>query len=137
MSMEGHDMSAMSQSDGAKTASLTGTVAAIDVDAGTITVDHEPVAELGWPQMVMAFDASEEVRRDIEVGDSIDFTIESTDEGNTITVSTRNRDIPQNGKKPLNVVGIRAHMLVAKSNHRAARVAALRVRDQLLANGDA
>ena len=66
-----------------------GTVTAIDAEAGTITVDHEPVAELGWPQMVMAFDASEEVRGDISVGDAIKFTVEATDEGNTITAITK------------------------------------------------
>ena len=85
MAMEEHDMSVMDADDGAKTASAVGTVTAIDAEAGTITVDHEPVAELGWPQMVMAFDASEEVRGDISVGDAIKFTVEATDEGNTIT----------------------------------------------------
>lgn len=89
MAMEGHDMSAMDAVDGAKTASAVGTVTAIDAEAGTITVDHEPVAELGWPQMVMAFDASEEVRGDISVGDAIKFTVEATDEGNTITAITK------------------------------------------------
>ena len=66
MAMEGHDLSAMDAVDGAKTASAVGTVTAIDAEAGTITVDHEPVAELGWPQMVMAFDASEEVRGEMQ-----------------------------------------------------------------------
>ena len=89
MAMEGHDMSAMDAVDGAKTASAVGTVTAIDAEAGTITVDHEPVAELGWPQMVMAFNASEEVRGDISVGDAIKFTVEATDEGNTITAITK------------------------------------------------
>jgi len=88
-SLEGHDMSAMSEGQTAKTADAVGTVTAIDAEASTITVDHEPVAELGWPQMVMAFDASEEVRGDVAVGDAIGFTIESTDEGNTITAMTK------------------------------------------------
>lgn len=89
MSMEGHDMSAMEESAGTQTASAVGTVTAIDAEAGTLTVDHEPVAELGWPQMVMAFDASEDVRGDVVVGDKIEFTVEATDEGNTITALTK------------------------------------------------
>lgn len=89
MAMEGHEMSAMDAGGEAKTASAVGTVTAIDAEAGTITVDHEPVAELGWPKMVMAFDASEEVRDDISVGDAIEFTVEATDEGNTITAITK------------------------------------------------
>ena len=89
MSMEGHDMSAMDESEGTKTASAIGTVTAIDPEAGTLTVDHEPVAELGWPQMVMAFDASEDVRGDVAVGDAIEFTVEATEDGNTITALTK------------------------------------------------
>ena len=89
MSMEGHDMSAMDESEGAKTASAIGTVTAIDPEAGTLTVDHEPVAELGWPQMVMAFDASEDVRGDVAAGDAIEFTVEATEDGNTITALTK------------------------------------------------
>ena len=87
--MEDHDMSAMSESGTAKTADAIGTVTAIDADAGTITVDHEPIAELGWPQMVMAFDASEDVRGDIAAGDAIEFTVEATENGNTITAMTK------------------------------------------------
>lgn len=89
MSMEGHDMSAMDESAGPRTASAVGTVTAIDAEAGTLTVDHEPVAEIGWPQMVMAFDASEDVRGDVAVGDAIEFTVEVTEEGNTITAITK------------------------------------------------
>ena len=89
MSMEGHDMSAMEESAGTRTASAVGTVTAIDAEAGTITVDHQPVAKLGWPEMVMVFDSSEEVRGDIAVGDAIGFTVEATDEGNTITAITK------------------------------------------------
>lgn len=88
-SMDEHDTSTMNEGDTAKTADAVGTVTAIDADAGTITVDHEPVAELGWPQMVMAFDATEEVRGDVTVGDAIGFTIEATDEGNTITAMAK------------------------------------------------
>ncbi|MEL7197844.1 MAG: copper-binding protein [Pseudomonadota bacterium] len=89
MAMEGHDRSSMGASHGAKKASVVGKVIAIDAEAGTITVDHEPVAKLGWPQMVMAFDAGEDVRADIGVGDVIEFTVQSNEDGNTITAMTK------------------------------------------------
>ena len=39
----------------AKTAKGTGTVTAIDKAAGTITLEHGPIAEANWPAMTMAF----------------------------------------------------------------------------------
>ena len=78
-----HD--AMDQGVAPKTASASGTVTAIDVEAGTVTIDHEPVPELAWPEMVMAFDATEEVRGDVAVGDTVTFEFSTGEEGNTVT----------------------------------------------------
>lgn len=75
----------MEQGVSAKTASAKGTVTAIDAEAGTVTIDHEPVPELEWPQMIMAFDATEEVRGDVAVGDAITFEFSTGEEGNTVT----------------------------------------------------
>ena len=69
----------------AKSASAKGTVTAIDAKAGTVTIDHEAVPELEWPEMVMAFDATEEVRGDVAVGDAITFEFSTGEEGNTVT----------------------------------------------------
>lgn len=71
-----------------KTASASGTVTAIDAEAGTVTIDHQAVPELEWPQMIMAFDATEEVRGDVAVGDAITFEFSTGEEGNTVTSIT-------------------------------------------------
>ncbi|WP_241765888.1 copper-binding protein [Erythrobacter longus] len=71
-----------------KTASASGTVTAIDAEAGTVTIDHEAVPELEWPEMVMAFDATEEVRGDVAVGDTVTFEFSTGEEGNTVTSIT-------------------------------------------------
>jgi Cu/Ag efflux protein CusF len=71
-----------------KTASAIGTVTAIDAEAGTVTIDHAAVPELEWPEMVMAFDATEEVRGDVAVGDTVTFEFSTGEEGNTVTSIT-------------------------------------------------
>ena len=89
MSMDDGDM-AMMGSDGAmQTASAEGTVTAIDADAGTITVDHGAVPEIEWPAMTMAFDADEQLRQDVAVGDRISFEFTTGEGGNTITSITK------------------------------------------------
>lgn len=85
MSMDDGDM-AMMGSDGAmQTASAEGTVTAIDADAGTITVDHGAVPEIEWPAMTMGFEADEQLRQDVAVGDAISFEFTTGEGGNTIT----------------------------------------------------
>ena len=89
--MEMDDSAMSSMNDGmengaeAKSASAKGTVTAIDAEAGTVTIDHEAVPELAWPEMVMAFDATEEVRGDVAVGDTVTFEFSTGEEGNTIS----------------------------------------------------
>ena len=56
MMMDDQDMSAMDPGDMMQTASAEGTVTAIDGEAGTITVEHGPVAAIDWPAMTMAFE---------------------------------------------------------------------------------
>ena len=89
MSMDDGDM-AMMGSDGAmQTASAEGTVTAIDADAGTITVDHGAVPEIEWPAMTMGFEADEQLRQDVAVGDTISFDFTTGEGGNTITSITK------------------------------------------------
>ena len=85
MSMEGHDMSAMSESPATTSATAVGEITAIDPDAGTITIDHEPVPELQWPQMIMAFEVDEGVGTGLAVGDSVTFEFSSGEDGNEIS----------------------------------------------------
>ena len=89
MSMDDGDM-AMMGSDGAmQTASAEGTVTAIDADAGTITVDHGAVPEIEWPAMTMGFEADEQLRQDVAVGDAISFEFTTGEGGNTLTSITK------------------------------------------------
>mgnify|MGYP000536547001 FL=1 len=89
MSMDDGDM-AMMGSDGAmQTASAEGTVTAIDAEAGTITVDHGAVPEIEWPAMTMGFEADEQLRQDVAVGDAISFEFTTGEGGNTITSITK------------------------------------------------
>ena len=89
MAMEGHDMSTMNHDEDSKVINAKGTVTAIDAEAGTITIDHEPVTELEWPQMNMGFSASEKLRGDVSVGDAIAFQFTSGDEGNVVISVTK------------------------------------------------
>lgn len=84
MSDEDHDMALVENDAPATSASAQGTVTAIDAEAGTITIDHEPVPALDWPEMVMAFEASEQIRNDVAIGDQISFEFSSGSEGNVV-----------------------------------------------------
>lgn len=59
----------------AKTAKGTGTVKAIDKAAGTITLDHGPIAEANWPAMTMAFKAAPGLLDSVAVGDKVTFDL--------------------------------------------------------------
>ena len=70
----------------ATTAKGTGTVTAIDKAAGTITLDHGPIAEAGWPAMTMAFKAAPALLDSVKVGDKVTFDLKL--EGNAGEVTT-------------------------------------------------
>ena len=53
----------------------TGTVKAIDKAAGTITLDHGPIAEANWPAMTMAFKAAPALLDSVAVGDKVAFDL--------------------------------------------------------------
>lgn len=89
MSMDDGDMSMMGSDGARQTASAEGTITAIDADAGTITVDHGAVPAIEWPAMTMAFEADEQLRQDVAVGDAISFDFTTGESGNTITSITK------------------------------------------------
>ena len=61
---------------GAMMARGTGTVTAIDKTAGTITLDHGPIAEIKWPAMEMEFKATPASLLDaVKVGDKVSFEL--------------------------------------------------------------
>lgn len=72
-----------------QTASAEGTVTAVDNEAGTITIDHAPVPSVNWPAMTMAFDAGDELRNEVSVGDAISFEFETGPDGNLVKSITK------------------------------------------------
>lgn len=61
---------------GAMMARGAGTVTAIDKTAGTITLDHGPIAEVKWPAMEMEFKATPASLLDtVKVGDKVSFEL--------------------------------------------------------------
>lgn len=69
----------------ARTASATGTVEAIDVAAGKITLAHGPVDALGWPAMTMDFKATPEQVSSVRPGQHVRF--EFTAQGMAATIT--------------------------------------------------
>ncbi|WP_166255185.1 copper-binding protein [Marinobacter salicampi] len=64
----------------------TGTVVATDPAKNKVTLDHEPIPELGWPRMKMPFSVAPEV--DLESfskGDKVVFSLSPAEGGHKIT----------------------------------------------------
>lgn len=59
----------------AKMAKGTGTVTAIDVASGKLTLEHDAIPAVEWPAMTMGFTAKPELLKDIAVGDKVDFDL--------------------------------------------------------------
>ena len=57
--MKGMDMKDMDMKPDSKAAGQThhgkGTVSKVDAAAGTVTINHEPIASINWPSMSMQF----------------------------------------------------------------------------------
>ena len=62
-----------------------GVVTAVDPEAGTITLDHEPIDALSWPRMTMRFNADPSILNDLAAGDTVEFEIKSADQSQIIT----------------------------------------------------
>lgn len=63
----------------------SGTVKAIDKAAGTITLDHGPIAEANWPAMTMAFKAAPALLDSVAVGDRVSFDLALKDGSGEVT----------------------------------------------------
>lgn len=63
-----------------------GVVKAIDANKGTITLQHEAIAAIGWPAMTMAFKmASPGLLKQVKVGDKVQFTLRPAGMASTVT----------------------------------------------------
>ena len=58
-----------------KTGSGSGVVLALDSAAGTVTLEHGEMPELGWPGMTMTFAAAPELLAGIAPGDAVSFEV--------------------------------------------------------------
>jgi len=62
--------------------SAEGRVVSVDMDAKSVTIDHEPVPEIGWPAMVMAFKAPSEIDlMSVKAGEPVRFAFRETETG--------------------------------------------------------
>jgi len=89
MPMEDHDMPMADADTMGQMASATGTVTAIDAEAGKIAIDHGPVEAVGWPAMNMAFKASAEFIGRVAVGDEVEFEFRKSDSVSEITAISK------------------------------------------------
>ena len=85
MPMDAEDMPMTQGRDAERKASAEGTVTAIDAGAGTISIEHGPIAAVEWPAMTMAFEASETLRQQVAVGDEVEFAFRVTEGGGELT----------------------------------------------------
>ena len=72
----------------AKTADAqgVGVVKAIDPARGTITLQHEAIAAIGWPAMTMTFKlASPDLLKGVKVGDKVRFGLHPAGMASTVT----------------------------------------------------
>ena len=75
--MKGMDMKDMDMKGiaDAKVHRAKGTVSKVDAKAGTITINHEPVASMNWPSMNMAFKVKDKkVLETVKPGQKVDFS---------------------------------------------------------------
>lgn len=69
----------------ATTASGVGSVIGVDPRNGTLTLQHGPMPEIGWPAMRMAFKAPPEAIAAAKVGDRVAFDLKLGAGGAEIT----------------------------------------------------
>jgi Cu(I)/Ag(I) efflux system protein CusF len=63
-----------------------GVIRAIDPTQGTITLQHEAIAAIGWPSMTMPFRlASPDLLKHVKVGDKVRFTLRPAGKASTVT----------------------------------------------------
>lgn len=65
----------------------TGTVASIDIAAGTVTLDHDAINAINWPAMKMQFKVEDPMMlNDIATGEHVAFELKSAEDTGTVTM---------------------------------------------------
>jgi Cu(I)/Ag(I) efflux system protein CusF len=63
-----------------------GVVKAVDTPKGTVTLQHEAIAAIGWPAMTMTFKlASPDLLKGVKVGDKVRFSLHPAGMASTVT----------------------------------------------------
>ena len=79
-------MAGMQQGAKPAEAQGVGVVTAIDAAQGTITLQAQPIASLGWPAMTMTFKvASAQLLNGLKVGEKVRFTLQPSGMAGTVT----------------------------------------------------
>jgi Cu(I)/Ag(I) efflux system protein CusF len=73
----------------AKSATATGVVQSLDVSAQSVTIAHDPVEALGWPEMTMTFAAPGVDLSSIKPGDAVSFELTANGMDGTITAISK------------------------------------------------
>jgi len=69
-----------------KSGTGTGVVKSVDAKGGKITLEHQPMPELGWPAMTMSFPVNDPALLDgIEAGQTVSFDVTLSDNRPMIT----------------------------------------------------
>jgi Cu(I)/Ag(I) efflux system protein CusF len=68
-------MPGMNHSASAAGAQGVGVVKKLDLKAGSITLQHGPIAALNWPAMTMSFKADPALLRTVTVGEKVSFMV--------------------------------------------------------------
>ena len=72
---------------GAKQASATGTIIAVNTANRKVTLDHAPIPDINWPAMKMEFSVAPGVDLSkVKTGDRVQFTLSGY--GNSYTVQS-------------------------------------------------
>jgi len=79
------DMTGMAMPVGSMMGKGSGTVTAIDVATGKITLDHGAIPAVEWPAMKMGFSAKPELLKGLAVGDKVDFDVTVTGSAGEVT----------------------------------------------------
>ena len=79
------NMAGMPMAADAKMAKGTGTVTAVDMTAGTVTIEHGPIPEANWPAMTMGFKAAPALAQTVKAGDKVMFDLKLENGGGQIT----------------------------------------------------
>ena len=82
-------MAGMDMAPADKMAKGVGVVKAIDMAAGTITLDHEAIPQAGWPAMTMGFKIAPALLDGVAIGDHVAFDLKLHDGAGEVTAISK------------------------------------------------